>query len=79
MKGELDSALIFYNKSLNLKTQLKIALEMPYSINNIAGVKLMQNKTDEAKKYFDKAYNIRKTIKDIYGISESLKPLWRLL
>ena len=72
MKGELDSALIFYNKSLNLKTQLKDSFGMPYSLNNIAGVKLMQNKTDEAKKYFDKAYNIRKTIKDIYGVSESL-------
>lgn len=72
MKGELDSALIFYNKSLNLKTELKDSFGMPYSLNNIAGVKLMQDKTDEAKKYFDKAYSIRKNIKDIYGISESL-------
>src|SRR5690606_17749903 len=44
MQNQLDSALFFYNKSLKIKEKAKDNFGIPYSVNKIALIKLMQNK-----------------------------------
>jgi signal transduction histidine kinase len=72
MNQELDSALFFYNKSMDLKQKSNDKIGIPFSANKIALVKLMLNKPEEAKKLLDYAYQIRLKNKDIYGIGENL-------
>lgn len=72
MNKELDSALFFYQKSLQLKENAKDLNGIPYSLNNIAGVYLFQKKYTEAKQFLDQAYQNRKSRNDKMGVCENL-------
>lgn len=71
-KNELDSALYYYDKSLQLKLKANDSVGIPYSLNNIAGIHLMRKNYTEAKNNFDKAFQIRKSLKDSIGMAETL-------
>lgn len=72
MNKELDSALFFYQKSLQLKENAKDLNGIPYSLNNIAGIFLFQKKYTEAKQFLDQAYQNRKSRNDKMGVCENL-------
>ncbi len=72
MNAENDSAYYFYNQSLILKKQQKDSFGIPYSLNKIGFLKLIEKKYLESKKYFDEAYELRVKIDDKIGVAESL-------
>lgn len=71
-KNELDSALYYYDKSLQLKLKANDSVGIPYSLNNIAGIHLLKKNFSQAKDNFDKAFQIRKSLKDSIGMAETL-------
>ncbi|MEW5674996.1 tetratricopeptide repeat protein [Flavobacterium enshiense] len=72
MQHDLDSALFFYNKALKLKEVAKDSFAIPYSLNKIAMVRIMQKKFSEAKMLLDKSYAMRVRLNDKVGIAENL-------
>lgn len=72
MQTDLDSALYFYEKALHFKMLIKDEVAIPYSLNKIAMVKIMQQKFPEAKQLLDKAYALRMKHDDKVGIAENL-------
>lgn len=72
MEGQLDSAIFYYSLSLSYKTALNDSIGIPYSLNKLAGVHLLQGNSKRAKELFNQAYSIRLAIKDDYGIAENL-------
>ncbi|WP_442787583.1 tetratricopeptide repeat-containing sensor histidine kinase [Flavobacterium suncheonense] len=72
MQTDLDSALYFYEKALRFKRLSKDEIAIPYSLNKIAMVKIMQKKFPEAKALLDKAYAMRVKRGDKVGIAENL-------
>lgn len=71
MQMQYDSADIFYNKSLALKTKFKDSVGIAYSLNNIAGLYLLQKQFSKAKFLYNKALKIRLMKRDANGILES--------
>lgn len=61
MKGEYDSAFICYNFALKSKEKNKDIYGIPYSLNKIAGLFLLQKKYDNAKRYLRRsdAYRVK--------------------
>jgi signal transduction histidine kinase len=72
MQNQLDSALFFYNKGLELKEKIRDSLGIPYSLNNIAGVYLIRKQYGKAKINYQKALDIRQKLNDQIGVSENL-------
>ncbi len=68
LKGDLDSALYFYNSALHLKRTTSDSLGIPYSLNNIAGIYFMQGKYKEGLKIMEESNAIRKSLKDYMGL-----------
>jgi len=70
MRGDVDSALVFYNKSLTICRAANDSVGIPFALNNIATAYLLKNDTLSAKPLYDEAFTIRKKRKDAYGILE---------
>lgn len=68
---QIDSALLYFKKCLQLKQQIKDKAGIPYSLNNIAEIKIEQRKFKEAKELIHQAFNLRLELDDYYGISDS--------
>ena len=49
MQNDLDSAMYFYNKALRIKEEFVEPIAIPYSLNKIAGIKLIQKKIIQIK------------------------------
>ncbi|MCC7332796.1 MAG: sensor histidine kinase [Flavobacteriales bacterium] len=70
--GNLDSAILFFNKALELKIKQKDSIGIPFALGHLSGVYLEKKDFIKSKAYLDQAYNIRKKRNDIYGIAECL-------
>lgn len=68
---QIDSALLYFKKCLQLKQQIKDKAGIPYSLNNIAEIKIEQRKFKEAKELIHQAFKLRLELNDYYGISDS--------
>lgn len=68
---QIDSALFYLKKCLQLKQQIKDKAGIPYSLNNIAEIKIEQRKFKEAKELIHQAFKLRLELNDYYGISDS--------
>ena len=71
MQNQLDSAFLFYNKSLDLKYKLADSVGIPYSLSNIAGIYVMRKQFEQAVPYYQKAVAIRQARKDKIGLTET--------
>ncbi|HRN98612.1 MAG TPA: tetratricopeptide repeat protein, partial [Flavobacterium sp.] len=71
MQNQLDSAFLFYNKSLDLKYKLADSVGIPYSLSNIAGIYVMRKQFEQAVPYYQKAIAIRQARKDKIGLTET--------
>ena len=71
MEEDMDSALFFYHKSLDIVLAINDSIGIPYSLNNIAGVYLILKEFKRAKPFYDRAYEIRKKRNDLNGIAEN--------
>ncbi|HET8884810.1 MAG TPA: ATP-binding protein [Salinimicrobium sp.] len=72
---ELDSALFYYRKGLEIKKLQKDSFGIPYSISNIAGIYGLKKQFSQSKKYFIQALEARKELKDSSGIAENYTQL----
>ncbi|MFN4111045.1 MAG: histidine kinase [Ignavibacteria bacterium] len=72
MEGKIDSALLLYNKSLNLKYELNDSIGIPYSLNKIANAKAIQKKFTEAYYYLNLSDKYRWKEKSDYGRADNL-------
>jgi signal transduction histidine kinase len=72
MRGDLDSAIIFYDRALDLKERSNDSIGIPFSLNNIGGAYLIKGDAKSALPYFDRAYGIRMRRNDIFGIIENM-------
>lgn len=71
MQNQLDSAMLFYRKGLQLKEQFADSIGIPYSLNNIAGLYAMRKRYDEALPVYEKALQIRVARRDFAGMAET--------
>lgn len=70
MLGQEDSAMIYFQKGLKVKQEMKDSVGIPYSLVNIGYSYAKSRQFDLAKKYFDEALQLRIALKDDYGISD---------
>lgn len=66
--GNLDEALQYYNKSLEVNLQINFEKGISVNYNNIGNVYRMQNKADEAIANYKKAIGIKEKIGDKSGL-----------
>jgi tetratricopeptide (TPR) repeat protein len=71
MSGNVDSAIYFYNKALDLKRNQKDSIGIPFALGHLSGAYLIKKDYTTSKKYLDESYNIRKRRNDTYGVAES--------
>jgi signal transduction histidine kinase len=71
INNELDSALYYYKRGLEIKKNLKDTVGIPYSISNIAGVYGLQKNYNKAREYFNLALQDRLKREDSIGIAEN--------
>ena len=70
-KKQLDSALYFHKKSLQLSIISSDSIGIPFAQTHIGEVYLKKQQFKLAKKYLDSALQIRQKRNDIYGITDS--------
>ena len=70
-KNQLDSALYYHEKSLNICLIVNDSIGIPYAQTHIGEVYLKKKQFLKAEKKFLKALNIRKKRNDIYGLTDS--------
>jgi signal transduction histidine kinase len=70
-KKQLDSALYFHKKSLNLAVISNDSIGIPFAQTHIGEVFFKQKIFKLAKKYLDSALFIREKRNDIYGITDT--------
>lgn len=70
--GNLDSAIYYYNKALELKRNQNDSIGIPFALTHLSGVYVQRKEFTKAKEFLDESYAIRKKRNDTYGISESL-------
>lgn len=72
MENFLDSAMIYYNKALNIKEAKKDIIGIPYSLNKIAGIYLIKKNYSKAFEFLKKSDSFRwKEVGD-FGKTENL-------
>lgn len=71
MQNDLDSAMFFYIKALKIKREISDPIAIPYSLNNIAGLKILQKKYNDALRYLKLSDGYRKNEAGDYGRSEN--------
>ncbi len=72
---ELDSALFYFNKGLEIKLKLNDTIGVPYSWSNIAGVYGLQKDFSKSRAYFNKALQQRLAWADSIGVAENYTQL----
>ncbi|WP_422360249.1 tetratricopeptide repeat protein [Reichenbachiella sp.] len=68
MDENLDSALHYYNSSLNYKTTLNDSLGIPYSLENIANIQIAKQSYALAEENLTKALQYRLAVDDQQGL-----------
>ncbi len=74
-KGNIDSALIYYNKSLVIRSKIFDSIGMAKSIENIGILYTNIFQFDSAISFFNRSLNIRKNINDVQGIANTLSSI----
>ncbi len=72
MRGDIDSAIFFYDRALKLKEKTNDSIGIPFSLNNIGGAYLIKGEPQSALPYFDRAYGIRVRKNDLFGMIENM-------
>jgi len=72
MAGDVDSAIYYYNKALDLKRSQNDSIGIPFALGHLSGAYLVKKEYKRSKQYLDESYFIRKKRNDIYGIAECL-------
>ncbi|MBU1097060.1 MAG: sensor histidine kinase [Bacteroidetes bacterium] len=72
MQNQIDSAVIFYRKSLELKEALLDSIGIPYTLNHLAGIEAMKERFDEAIRLLKRSDSYRNLEFEEYGRSENL-------
>ncbi len=72
MQGQLDSALLYYRRGLDIKEQVRDSIGIPYSLSNIAGIHVMRREFGQAEPLYKRALAIRRATNERLGIAESL-------
>lgn len=72
---ELDSALFYFNKSLEIKLKIHDTIGIPYSWSNMAGVYGLQEDYSKSREYFNKSLRQRLVWADSTGIAENYTQL----
>ena len=75
INNELDSALFYYNKGLEIKLKINDTIGIPYSWSNMAGVYGLQEKYSKSRDYFNKSLQQRLIWADSLGIAENYTQL----
>lgn len=68
----LDSAMVYYQKSLKINESINEPLGTSYSLDNIAGIYGAKNQSLKALPYQKRSLNIRKKLNDRFGLSIAL-------
>jgi len=71
MAGELDSAVFYYQLALDLKTDFKDSLGIPYSLNKLGEAHMMRGDLAASRRMFDDAFRIRALRNDNFGLLEN--------
>ncbi len=72
MQLDYDSAYIYYTRGLELKRKHYDQSGLPYSLNHLGGLMMLQNKPDQAKPYLEEALQLRINLRDTLGVCETL-------
>ena len=75
INNELDSALYYYNRGLEIKLKIKDTIGIPYSWSNMAGVYGLQENFSKSREYFNKSLQQRLVWADSLGIAENYTQL----
>lgn len=75
LNNELDSALYFFNRGLEIKLKIKDTIGVPYSWSNIAGVYGLQENFSKSREFFNKSLQQRLAWADSLGIAENYTQL----
>jgi len=75
MDNDLDSASDYYRRALNLKTALADSVAIPFSLNNLAGIAVMQGDYEEAAEIMGRSDAMRLARNDAYGLLRN-RILW---
>ncbi len=71
MKNELDSAEYFYKKALKIKNESNDLVGTPYSLNKMAGLKILRKDFSEALKYLKLSDSYRNKEEGDFGRAEN--------
>jgi signal transduction histidine kinase len=71
LEKQLDSALFYHKKSLQLSVSLNDSIGIPFAQTHIAEVFLKKKSFIKAEHFLKKALKIRKKRNDIYGVTDS--------
>lgn len=75
INNELDSALFYFNRGLEIKIKIKDTIGVPYSWSNMAGVYGLQENYSKSREYFNKSLQQRLVWADSLGIAENYTQL----
>ncbi|WP_026452526.1 tetratricopeptide repeat-containing sensor histidine kinase [Aequorivita capsosiphonis] len=75
INNELDSALFYFNKGLDIKLKLNDTIGVPYSWSNMAGVYGLQENFSKSREFFNKSLQRRLVWADSLGIAENYTQL----
>lgn len=72
MKEEIDSAMYYYKKALNMKYKAADSLGIPYSLNNIAGIYAAKHRFEDALRFLSLSDKYRNKQNGDFGKTENL-------
>lgn len=75
INNELDSALFYFNRGLEIKLKINDTIGVPYSWSNMAGAYGLQENFPKAREYFNKSLQQRLVWADSLGIAENYTQL----
>lgn len=70
MRGDMDSAYYFYDRSLRLKREVGDSLGIPFSMNCLGTVEHMRGNFIESERWFVQAMEERRSRGDAFGVAE---------
>ncbi|OAD90938.1 hypothetical protein A7A78_13390 [Aequorivita soesokkakensis] len=75
INNELDSALYYFNRGLEIKIKINDTIGIPYSWSNMAGAYGLQENFSKSREYFNKSLQQRLVWADSLGIAENYTQL----
>jgi len=70
MRGDLDSAYHYYERSLLLKREVGDSLGVPFSMNCLGTVEHMRGNFESSEEWFNQAMQARQARNDAFGVAE---------